>query len=605
MTSNTIEEQDAVNALHPALCAASGGVYVASKVHHYEMWLARRRAGDPIISTWIDEGAPGASASMPDLWIRCVSEASRCDALICYYEEGETLKGALVEIGCALSNGKPCFFVGDVPGTFRNHPLVTQCVNLDDAFARARAVRPSPRPNATAEEEAGRTCTCHPSDKPPIPCARKYALSQCRAAALAATPSEQDILRTCGDDASKWAASFCAIARALGHNLDEGWMIGWFANAIETAHDKRSSFARDRLAAERAECMRVIERLIHYAHGKPATTFHWRKDLDAANALLSKLRSAPGEGATTTLEGEMRKKCPSCGLNWWLNPPAKVYGSEQVRCVECKGVFPAEHVAQAPAAQAGASKDEWQDGWNAYQDFTNGDTSVVNPYVGESERWKRWESGWIAAWRNDPRPPHGAAPLGNLAENEGDPETIRTIWHDAPTSPSPPEGAPETATTMLRNLRDGGWSVAVHNDYRQDGERLTFWLLTHSNGYWIKGEGRTDDIALGECVIAARLFADDSPRAALSAAPSADTVAVPREWQSMLNAPKDGTQILCACTLKNWPEKMQAVIWWEDGKWAGGPSQIRSFVPLEWQSLPPMSTAALAEIDRLLQGGAK
>jgi hypothetical protein len=34
-------------------------------------------------------------------------------------------------------------------------------------------------------------------------------------------------------DASVWAREFCAIAGTLGHpNIDEGWMIGWFANAM-------------------------------------------------------------------------------------------------------------------------------------------------------------------------------------------------------------------------------------------------------------------------------------------------------------------------------------------------------------------------------------
>jgi hypothetical protein len=30
-----------------------------------------------------------------------------------------------------------------------------------------------------------RPCTCHPDDNPPVPCPRKYALSECRGAALA------------------------------------------------------------------------------------------------------------------------------------------------------------------------------------------------------------------------------------------------------------------------------------------------------------------------------------------------------------------------------------------------------------------------------------
>lgn len=37
------------------------------------------------------------------------------------------------------------------------------------------------------------------------------------------------------------------------------------------------------------------------------------------------------------------------------------------------------------------------------------------------------------------------------------------------------------------DLRAAGWSVAVHNDYQQGGERRTFWLLTNPNGQqWVK-----------------------------------------------------------------------------------------------------------------------
>jgi len=45
--------------------------------------------------------------------------------------------------------------------------------------------------------------------------------------------TDGELLAYMGDDAAKWAAEFCKIARDHGHNIDEGWMIGWFANAIE------------------------------------------------------------------------------------------------------------------------------------------------------------------------------------------------------------------------------------------------------------------------------------------------------------------------------------------------------------------------------------
>lgn len=50
--------------------------------------------------------------------------------------------------------------------------------------------------------------------------------------------------------------------------------------------------------------------------------------------------------------------------------------------------------------------------------------------------------------------------------------------------------------TPLEILRLNGWAVAVHNDYRVNGESFTFWLFTHPQGIWIKGEGRTDEAAL-------------------------------------------------------------------------------------------------------------
>lgn len=43
---------------------------------------------------------------------------------------------------------------------------------------------------ALAQEEDTRVCTCHPDDNPPVPCAKKYALTECRKAALA--QKEQD-----------------------------------------------------------------------------------------------------------------------------------------------------------------------------------------------------------------------------------------------------------------------------------------------------------------------------------------------------------------------------------------------------------------------------
>lgn len=47
------------------------------------------------------------------------------------------------------------------------------------------------------------------------------------------------------------------------------------------------------------------------------------------------------------------------------------------------------------------------------------------------------------------------------------------------------------------DLRVRGWSVAAHNDYRQNGEAFTFWLMTKQDRA-LKGEGRTDAEALNQ-----------------------------------------------------------------------------------------------------------
>jgi hypothetical protein len=59
---------------------------------------------------------------------------------------------------------------------------------------------------------------------------------------------------------------------------------------------------------------------------------------------------------------------------------------------------------------------------------------------------------------------------------------------------------------IANDIRDAGWSVAVHNDYLMNGERFTFWLFTHRNGKWVKGEGRNDAEALNAVRMALKVM---------------------------------------------------------------------------------------------------
>ncbi len=60
--------------------------------------------------------------------------------------------------------------------------------------------------------------------------------------------------------------------------------------------------------------------------------------------------------------------------------------------------------------------------------------------------------------------------------------------------------------TTVDTLRELGWSVAVHNDYRLEGVPHTFWLFTMGDRC-VKGEGRTDEDALRAVALAIK-YAD-------------------------------------------------------------------------------------------------
>lgn len=114
-------------------------VYIASKVKHAARWRQWRdnRTTIEIISTWIDEAEAGQTRDYSELWQRCISEAVEADCLVLYHEEGEELKGALVEVGAALAVGNRVYVCckKDVFGSWVSHKLVTVCYSLPEVIA--------------------------------------------------------------------------------------------------------------------------------------------------------------------------------------------------------------------------------------------------------------------------------------------------------------------------------------------------------------------------------------------------------------------------------------------------------------------------------------
>jgi hypothetical protein len=116
-------------------------IYTASRVRHAHLWIALRDRGVPISSTWIDEAGEGQSASLSDLWVRCVKEASEADALIVYiHPDDGYLKGALVEVGSALACGVPVCVVGKTDASWVHHPLVGFRDTIEEAVNTFRIV---------------------------------------------------------------------------------------------------------------------------------------------------------------------------------------------------------------------------------------------------------------------------------------------------------------------------------------------------------------------------------------------------------------------------------------------------------------------------------
>ena len=112
-------------------------IYVSSKVKHALMWKGYRNQGFDIISTWIDEAEPGQSNDYADLAKRCIDEIKECDILLLYCEEGEILKGALIEVGAALALNKIVFCVGyceSLPPVFKYYSQWRDISDLETLF---------------------------------------------------------------------------------------------------------------------------------------------------------------------------------------------------------------------------------------------------------------------------------------------------------------------------------------------------------------------------------------------------------------------------------------------------------------------------------------
>lgn len=117
-------------------------IYIASKMHHAAKWRELRddwkRSDLSIISTWIDHDHFEDKATPDDFmifWITDHADVVDAEFLVLYGEEGDVLRGALVEAGMFLALDKHVIVVGDNPsyGTWKYHPRVIRVPTLESA----------------------------------------------------------------------------------------------------------------------------------------------------------------------------------------------------------------------------------------------------------------------------------------------------------------------------------------------------------------------------------------------------------------------------------------------------------------------------------------
>jgi hypothetical protein len=145
-------------------------IYAASRASLPErpaMWKLLRDEGFNIVSSWIDEAEPGATADLSELWVRIAAEIASADGLVLYVEEQDfPLKGALIEVGIALALNRPIHVaLPDIElsapsyrplGSWVMHPNVVRFKNVRQACnARfvAEAVLPSPPPQLQGDTD--------------------------------------------------------------------------------------------------------------------------------------------------------------------------------------------------------------------------------------------------------------------------------------------------------------------------------------------------------------------------------------------------------------------------------------------------------------------
>jgi hypothetical protein len=120
-------------------------VYTASKLGHSRRWIDLRSSWQDVTFTarWPDMHAttgPPTPERARLHWLEDEEDVRSADVVLVYAEEGEHLRGALVEAGMGIALGKTIIVVGEHPdfGTWQHHPKVFRASDLEHARVRPK-----------------------------------------------------------------------------------------------------------------------------------------------------------------------------------------------------------------------------------------------------------------------------------------------------------------------------------------------------------------------------------------------------------------------------------------------------------------------------------
>jgi hypothetical protein len=121
-------------------------VYTASKIHYHLLWQKMKEDMDwdfvQWTASWVDhpdipnemEGEEILDSIFREAWIANIKDVKDSDFVLVYSRSGESLKGALVECGCALGLGITVLAVGlPEEHSWTHHPGVVRFPSLKEA----------------------------------------------------------------------------------------------------------------------------------------------------------------------------------------------------------------------------------------------------------------------------------------------------------------------------------------------------------------------------------------------------------------------------------------------------------------------------------------